>query len=124
MGGRQSDPASGRYPASVRDAATSLRILRAPPAQREGARWRGSADIRASFSRASVLTQSRVVYRLKGNRYRLVALVRFASGSSPGIVDVLWIGTHAEYDKIDAHTVRGRRVQEPDHEHSPDPVRR
>ena len=81
--------------------------LEAWVAEVERAQWGEPADLRASLPRSSVLTQRRVVFRLKGNRYRLVALVRFASESSPGTVNVLWIGTHAEYDKIDARTIGG-----------------
>ena len=99
-----------RIAAAIKKHAPLRGALEAWVAEVERGRWGGPADVRASFSRASVLTQHRVVFRLKGNHFRLVALVRFASESSDGIVSVLWIGTHAEYDKIDAHTIRGRRV--------------
>ena len=81
--------------------------LEAWVAEVERAQWAGPAEVRARFPRASLLTDRRVVFRLKGNRYRLVAIVRFASESNPGIVNILWIGTHAEYDKVDARTIRG-----------------
>lgn len=51
------------------------------------------------------------MFRLRGNRYRLIATVQYVSapvpGSAPepGIVTVKWIGTHADYDRIDAGTV-------------------
>ena len=46
-----------------------------------------------------------MVFRIKGNHYRLIARIRFASAPDPGIVTVKWIGTHADYDRIDAATV-------------------
>ena len=75
--------------------------------------------------RSSVLTQCRVVFRLKGNRYRLVALVRFASESSPRNrqCPVDWHACRVRQDRC-PHPIRGLRAQEPDHEHSTDPVRR
>ena len=44
---------------------------------------------------------NRVVFDVKGNRYRLVARVLFVFKQ----VQIKWIGTHAEYDKIDVTTV-------------------
>ena len=85
--------------------------LEAWVAEIESAQWAEPADIRARFPRASILTEHRVVFRLKGNRYRLIAIVRFASESSCGAVNVLWIGTHAEYDKVDARTIRGSSAE-------------
>lgn len=81
--------------------------LEAWTAEVERALWGEPSDIRARFPRASVVTERLVVFRLRGNRFRLVAAVRFVSESSPGIVAVKWIGTHAEYDRIDVRTIRG-----------------
>ena len=48
-----------------------------------------------------------MVFRIKGTRYRLIAQIRFASAPpDPGIVIVKWVGTHADYDRIDAATVQ------------------
>ena len=113
-----------RIAAAMKKHAPLRGALEASVAEVERAQWAEPADVRARFPRASLLTARRVVFRLKGNRYRLIAIVRFASGSSPGVVNVLWIGTHAEYDKVDAHTIRGSSAEEPDHEHSTDPIRR
>lgn len=60
----------------------------------EAASWRSGADVRARFASASVVGNSRVVFNLKGNRFRLVAEVNY----STQIVLVRRIGTHAEYD--------------------------
>ena len=50
---------------------------------------------------ASIPNGTRVIFRLKGNRYRLVVVVGFADKT----VRVRWIGTHAEYGNIDPNTV-------------------
>lgn len=59
------------------------------------ARWRKPADIKERFPSASFLEGDRVVFNLKGNRYRLLVRVGYQSQ----IVRVQKIGTHAEYDK-------------------------
>ena len=85
--------------------------LRAWNAEVESAEWQWPAEIRERYPRASLIRRRRVVFRLGGNRYRLIATVRYVSapvpGSAPeaGIVTVRWIGTHAGYDKIDAETI-------------------
>lgn len=76
--------------------------LRAWTAEIEGAGWKTPLDITSRYPRASILRGGqRVVFRIKGNHYRLIAIVEFAGG----IVRVRWIGTHAEYGSIDANTV-------------------
>jgi mRNA interferase HigB len=63
--------------------------------------WKGPADVKAVFGNASIVAHNRVVFNIKGNDYRLVA--RFAYGF--GRCWVRFVGTHAEYDRIDAATV-------------------
>ena len=62
----------------------------------EAATWRTPDDIRIRYSRSSILSDNRVVFRLKGNDYRLLVKVRYRNG----IVMIEWVGTHAEYDKL------------------------
>jgi len=50
---------------------------------------------------ASVLTSERVVFNIKGNDYRLIAAINYEYQ----ILFVKWLGTHEEYDKIDAREV-------------------
>jgi mRNA interferase HigB len=64
------------------------------------ARWLCPQDIRRAYPSADVLPGNRVVFNLKGNRYRLVVKVHY----NTGIVFIRFVGTHAEYDKIDATT--------------------
>jgi mRNA interferase HigB len=56
--------------------------------------WRSMQDIKARYASASVISRQRVVFNIKGRRYRLDALVDFERQS----VLVVRIGTHAEYD--------------------------
>jgi len=58
-------------------------------------------DIKARYATASILKTGRVVFNIKGNDYRLVTQVNYAAG----IIRIRWVGTHAEYDKINAETV-------------------
>jgi len=61
----------------------------------EEADWSGTADIKARFPSASFLSDNRVVFNIKGNRYRLEVKVSYEIK----VVLVKWIGTHAEYSK-------------------------
>jgi mRNA interferase HigB len=65
------------------------------------ARWTQPADIKAHYRSASVLKNRRVVFNIKGNEYRLVVAIAYQLQ----IVYVKFVGTHSEYDSIDAHTV-------------------
>ncbi len=65
------------------------------------ARWTQPADIKAQYATASILKSRRVVFNLKGNDFRLVVAVAYASG----FVFVKFVGTHSEYDRVDADTV-------------------
>ena len=63
--------------------------------------WRTPADIRNDFRSADFVAGNRVVFNIGGNRYRLIAEINFGSGW----IFVRFVGTHAEYDKVDAATV-------------------
>ncbi len=67
----------------------------------KAAHWKSFKDIKASYRSADVLPGNRVVFNLKGNTYRLVVQLHY----NTGIVFIRFIGTHAEYDKIDATTI-------------------
>jgi mRNA interferase HigB len=64
----------------------------------EGADWQGPRDVKARYQSASFLVGNRVVFNIKGNRYRLVVRVDYAFH----LVFIRFIGAHAEYDRIDA----------------------
>lgn len=59
------------------------------------ASWRTTLDIKARYSSASFLSDNRVVFNVKGNKYRLLVKVGFNLQT----VIIQRIGTHAEYDK-------------------------
>jgi mRNA interferase HigB len=67
----------------------------------EKAQWKTPEEVKKSHPKASVLKGSRVVFNIKANDYRLVALVHYESG----IVMIRFFGSHEEYDKVDAATV-------------------
>jgi mRNA interferase HigB len=60
--------------------------------------WTRPSDIKLLFNSADILANDRVVFDIRGNRYRLVAAVHYRGKR----VYVRFIGTHAEYDVIDA----------------------
>ena len=66
------------------------------------ATWRNSADVKKSYSTASIVGEERVVFNIKGNSYRLVAAVDFGRQT----VFVKWIGSHEDYDKINVKEVQ------------------
>lgn len=65
------------------------------------ANWSSPADIKSAYRNASIVGGDRVVFNIKGNRHRLVARVVYAYG----IVYIRFIGSHSDYDQIDAATV-------------------
>ena len=65
------------------------------------ANWQSPSDIKSLYRNASILANNRVVFNIKGNDYRLIVHVRY----DIGIIFIRFIGTHQEYDKIDATTI-------------------
>jgi mRNA interferase HigB len=63
--------------------------------------WKSPADIKAIYRNASFMAKNRVVFNIKGNKYRLVAAVQYDFG----IVFIRFIGTHKDYDAISAESV-------------------
>lgn len=64
--------------------------------------WNNANELKAKFGNASIISSKRVVFNVKGNEYRLIVDIEYKMK----IVFVVWFGTHKEYDKIDAKTVR------------------
>ena len=75
--------------------------LRAWYALASRASWRNPADVKAAYRNASFLANNRVVFNVKGNDYRLIVAVHY----NRGLMFVRFIGTHQEYDRIDATTI-------------------
>lgn len=75
--------------------------LKAWIAEVRRANWQTMHDIKTQYRNASVLKNRRVVFNIKGNDYRLIVAVAFRLGA----VYIKFIGTHSEYDKINADSV-------------------
>jgi mRNA interferase HigB len=69
------------------------------------ASWQSPADVKRAHTSASLIGNERVVFNVRGNAFRLVVAVDYPRQ----IVFVKWIGSHAEYDKIDVATVKYAR---------------
>lgn len=63
--------------------------------------WRSPSDVKAQFRTASVLKNGRVIFNIAGNKYRLVTKINYHYG----VVYIRFIGTHRQYNSIDADTV-------------------
>lgn len=67
----------------------------------KAADWQKPSDVIAAYPSADVITGKRFVFNIKGNSYRLVADIEFRLRQ----MYIVWIGTHAEYSKLDVKTV-------------------
>jgi len=77
--------------------ADSEGALRAWLAEVQSASWGSMADIKFRYPSASIIDSERVVFNIRGNNYRLLVKLWF-----PGqMVFIKFIGTHAEYDRVD-----------------------
>ena len=65
------------------------------------AEWKTPDDIKKIYANASFLKDNRVVFNIKGNDYRLIVHIDYKRK----IVRVKFIGTHSQYDKIDAKEI-------------------
>lgn len=70
-------------------------------AEAEAAGWQSPAEIKAQYGSASILKESRVVFNICGNKYRLVVKISYKNA----LVYIRFIGTHKEYDAIDVEVV-------------------
>ena len=63
--------------------------------------WASFADVKTTYGNADVVAGNRVIFNLGGNKYRLIAKIAYRCR----IVYVRFVGTHAEYDQINAKTI-------------------
>ena len=64
-------------------------------------KWKSSSDIKEKYKSASILSNNRVIFNIKGNQYRLIVAINYKFK----ILFIRFIGTHEEYDRIDVTTV-------------------
>tara|TARA_R110002020_G_scaffold277997_1_gene493403 strand:- start:310 stop:603 length:294 start_codon:yes stop_codon:yes gene_type:complete len=81
--------------------ADSEQQLKAWYRETEKTEWENINDLKKDYPSASILQENRIVFNIKGNNYRLIVKFSFEYQ----ICWIRFIGTHAEYDKIDANTI-------------------
>ena len=70
-------------------------------AQAALAEWKNLSDIKADFPTTDYVGNQHYVFDIRGNKYRLVVVVKFTIGH----IFIRFVGTHSEYDKIDVSTI-------------------
>ncbi|MFZ2854897.1 MAG: type II toxin-antitoxin system HigB family toxin [Rhodocyclaceae bacterium] len=65
------------------------------------ANWKTPQDVKVQYGSASICGNNRVVFNISGNKYRLVVEMQYQAG----IAWVKFVGTHAQYDRINVETV-------------------
>jgi len=84
--------------AKYQDAKTRLEAWYA---EAKYATWKSPQDVKERYGSASIIGNNRVVFNISGNKYRLVTHINYEFG----VVYIRFIGTHAEYDKINAEEI-------------------
>jgi mRNA interferase HigB len=67
----------------------------------EKAEWKSTQDIKKKFQSADFLTGNRVIFNIAGNKFRLIVKIKYKYK----IVYIRFVGTHEEYNKIDASKI-------------------
>lgn len=81
--------------------ADSEASLRAWYHDAKAAEWKSSNELKQQYKNASIVGDGRVVFNIKGNDYRLVVAIDYEFQ----VIFIRFIGTHRQYDKIDAKTI-------------------
>ena len=68
----------------------------------KSANWRNAAEVKRTYGNASIINAERIVFNIAGNKHRLIIAADFRRS----ILFIKFIGTHADYDKVDAATVQ------------------
>ncbi|KAF5047354.1 mRNA interferase toxin HigB [bioreactor metagenome] len=63
--------------------------------------WKSPSDVKQTYANASILKEGRIVFNIKGNSCRLVVKINFEKQW----IFIRFIGSHKEYDRIDANTI-------------------
>ena len=67
----------------------------------EDAEWNNLSDIKANFNSVDYVSNGRYVFDIRGNKYRVISVIIFIEG----VFAIRFVGTHAEYSKIDAKNI-------------------
>ena len=67
--------------------------------------WHSPNDVKITFGSASIIDSHRVIFNIKGNDYRLITHIDYVFE----MVFILWVGTHKEYDQVNAKTIEFKR---------------
>lgn len=67
----------------------------------KSAEWRNSNELKQQYIHASILGEGRVVFNIKDNDYRFVVAIDYDFQ----VIFIRFIGTHKQYDRIDAQTI-------------------
>ena len=67
----------------------------------KAAQWQSHKDLKRMFPSADYVKNGRYVFNIGGNKYRVIAVVIFIGG----VLNIRFVGTHAEYNKIDSTTI-------------------
>lgn len=81
--------------------ADSEQALKSWYRETEKTEWQNKNDLKKDYPNASILKDNRIVFNIKGNRYRLIVKFNFEFQ----ICWIRFVGTHADYDKIDANNI-------------------
>lgn len=63
--------------------------------------WKTPSEVKASYRNASILREGRVVFNIAGNKYRLIVWINYPYR----VVYVRFVGTHKQYDSVNAQTI-------------------
>lgn len=63
--------------------------------------WKTPSEVKETYGNASILQEGRVVFNIAGNKYRLIVWINYPYR----VVYVRFVGTHKQYDKVDAQTI-------------------
>ncbi len=67
----------------------------------KSADWKNANELKSQYKNASIIGDGRVVFNIKGNDYRLIVAIDYEFQ----VIFIRFIGTHRQYDKIDAKTI-------------------
>ncbi|WP_221393826.1 type II toxin-antitoxin system HigB family toxin [Dyadobacter sp. NIV53] len=70
--------------------------------QAKAANWNKFQEVKKTFNSADAVGNNRYVFNIKGNDYRLITIIHFDIRT----IYIVFVGTHAEYDKVDASLVK------------------